>query len=147
MKVLKWGAVLFCVSVLLSSCIKKKIDELLNPGTEEPVNDYEIYYRWTENLTYPSNSNASGCTSVASYYNNSHTQLSGGISKNQYYGPLTPGTFVIDLRANGGGMYNGTFTAPAKGYKRFYTHIIKEYNESVNRCLVVYKISYVDERM
>ncbi|MFD2919685.1 hypothetical protein ACFS6H_08210 [Terrimonas rubra] len=147
MKAFKLSIVFFCVSLLLSSCIKKKIDDLLDPDIEDPVAEYEIYYRWTENLSFPSGSNASGCTTIGSNYNNSHPGLSSGISKNQFYGPLTPGSFVIDLRSTGGGTYNGTLEAPAKGYRRYYTHLIKEYTTNVNRCLVVYKISYVDEKM
>lgn len=147
MKPFKLSLVFCCAVLLFSSCIKKKIDEMLDPDIDDTTNEYEIFYRWTENLSYPANSNGSGCTTVASYYNNSHPDLPSGISKNQFYGPLTPGTFVVDLRSNGGGVYNGTLAAPAKGYRRYYTHLIKEYSSSVNRCLVVYKFSYVDEKM
>lgn len=146
MKVLKLSMLFLSIALLCSSCIKKKIDDLLDTDIEDPVNEYEIYYRWTEDLNSPS-PGTSGCSTVASYFNNSHPDLPSVTSKNQYYGPLSPGNFVIDLRSNGGGTYNGTLTAPATGYRRYYTHLIKEYNSTLNRCLIVYRFSYTDEKM
>ncbi len=105
----------------------------------------QIYYRWTEDLTYPSFSDGNGCTTVAGSYNNTHPGIPDLATQNHFYGPLEAGQFSINLSSIGGGVYNGELQAPAAGYRRYYTHKMKEYRADVNRCLIVYLLSYYDE--
>lgn len=102
----------------------------------------QIYYRWTEDLSFPFGSNASGCdNSAAPHYNNSHPDIPNGAIKNTYYGPVSPGSCTLDFSSAGGGSGTITLQAPAPGYKRYYTHMIKDYHEPLNRCLYVYNMS------
>lgn len=101
------------------------------------TNKSEIYYRWTENLSYPSGSNAAGCNvSVAAYYNNSHPDIPDNAVKNQYY-KVSPGSFTVNLSSIGGGSTTKYLNTPATGYRRYYTHTIKKYWPATNRCLIV----------
>lgn len=114
-------------------------------------NEYqsEIYYRWTENLSYPPPPICSNCSewcySLQPFYNNSHPDIPNNAIQGQYYGPLEPGSMFIDLGAAGGGSNTSTLERPADGYRRLYTHKLKEYQEPYNRCIVSYQLSYIDE--
>ena len=97
-----------------------------------------IYYRWTEDLSYLSWSDGLWCdVSVAPYYNNSHPDIPDYATKNQYYGPVSAGSFTIELSSIGGGTITKTLYAPASGYKRYYTHRMKEFYDPLNRCVLV----------
>lgn len=112
-------------------------------------NQFEIFYRWTENLAYPPPPICSNCSewcySLQPYYNNSHPDIPDNAIQGQFYGPLEPGTMFINLSVVGGGSNASTLERPADGYRRLYSHKLKEYEEPYNRCVVRYQLTYIDE--
>jgi hypothetical protein len=137
------------IAILLISSINISCDGIEDSENDQSVLSYEIYYRWTEDLYAPSGSNAGSCNeSVAKYYNNSHPDIPDNAVKNQFY-KVSPEAFSINLSSIGGGTTTKYINAPANGYRRYYTHMIKKYWPATNRCLIVMNqedaFTYIDE--
>jgi hypothetical protein len=109
----------------------------------------EIYYRWTENLNYPpqcTNCNE-WCQSLQPFYNNTHSGIPNNAIKGQFYGPINPGSMTIYFSEIGGGSNTSILEEPPIGFRRYYTHKLKEYHQQLNRCVIFYDLTYYDEPM
>lgn len=113
----------------------------------------EIYFMWTEDLNCdPKNQSPPKLciTSMANYITYTHLDLPEKPIKNTKY-KVRPGKFTIfvkQIESNGGSMLSQElkFTEPENGYRRFYTHTIKEHSFSTNRCGYKFQIMpYIDE--
>jgi hypothetical protein len=138
------------VLILFISCSSTNEEMIIN--TEEEIGYKEIYYMWTEdiycepdNRTPPPLCNVS----MSSYITCLHPDLPQKPIKNTKYkiraDKLT--LIVKQLEVNGGQNLTQDFilTEPENGFRRIYTHKIKEHSD-VNRCVYKFqRITFIDE--
>lgn len=148
MKTKTINLLILCVSIF--SCEKEK--ETKPVGKKENQPNYEIYYRWEEDLNCPGSSPSSLCReSMVPYYNNSHPDIPDNAVKSIYYGNVSPGHYTIVIPREETGTtvtLSRTLIAPQVGFRRYYTDSLKSHNNSVNRCTFHMGnsgLSYTDE--
>lgn len=125
------------VSVLLtSSCVDE--NEVDN-SAESQFNGGQIYFRWTQSTI--NTIDGGDCGFKSGNYKDNNNAIPDFAMQDIYYGPSQDGTysaqFDIDALTPGQSIYTFSYTLekPQKGYVRYYTKILLEYNPLLNRCI------------
>ncbi|HEX4933217.1 MAG TPA: hypothetical protein VFV33_08565, partial [Gemmatimonadaceae bacterium] len=116
----------------------------------------QIYYRVQQDLSYPANSQAAWCELVSVNYldDNPAVPFVPSAHMESFAGPSEPGTYNAEYSFSSTGpviYFSYTLELPPTGYKRYYTRMLRKYNQSLNRCLdvskEVAKMTWVDEKL
>jgi hypothetical protein len=140
----------FFLFISFSSC-----EDLEDPPTKKT--EGEIYFKIVYDLSYPPQNGASSCDVTPGNYKDGNTAVPDYANFNTFYGPCLPGTYSAEFIFNMNasiiyyGRFNYTISRPEPGYKRYYTQILIEYQEDVNRCLIMALnpdyLTYFDEKI
>lgn len=101
-----------------------------------------IYFRIQQNISHPNVGGTSGCEEEAGDYIDDNPDVAAYADFDVYYGPVAAGTyhgtFNMDAANNQSPIsFTYQLTAPAPGFKRMYSQMLKQYNSGLNRCLNV----------
>jgi hypothetical protein len=118
-------------------------------------NSQEIYLKVYQDLNFPSGSGSNNwCDIISGCYSDNHPDTPDNFILGQVYGPLAPGnftaTFCFDVNSPSVSIhtYNFSLEEPPSGFRRTYSKLIRDYNEPLNRCVVVsgedWTYSYID---
>lgn len=116
-----------------------------NNSTSDIDNTPKIFYRWIEDLSFPSNNDGHWCDIHTQFTSVSHSQIPNNPEQNVFYGPLDFGNYIFDFTEAGGGSKNINFELPEVGYTRTYTHLTKKFSVGLNRCVYVHEVTFIDE--
>ena len=139
---------LVLVTISSASCEKE---------TEDIPEKAVIYFRWKQDLNYPSCGGCGAwCDIKSGNFRDNNNAVPDNAEENRFYGPCEPGSYNLefDFDANNPTTptTKGTYKLekPADGFNRFYTKNLRLYNFSLNRCISVAleqtSITYFDEK-
>lgn len=99
-----------------------------------------IYFRWKQDLSFPSGSGAAWCDNVSGKWMDENPAVPDYANEGTYYGPCAAGTyhatFAFDQTTDpSDSPVTYTLVEPANGYARYYTLLVRQYDYSLNRCL------------
>ena len=135
----KIPACLILLTLLLSFACDSTVEEDETPTIQSAS---AIYFRIQQNNSHPNVGSSSGCEEEAGDYIDDNPDVAADADFNVYYGPVAAGTYHGNFNLNGvsnEGPISFTYQleAPAPGFKRLYSQLLKQYNPGLNRCLNV----------